>query len=93
MFHSEINNFMKYVFYSSSRSRFPARTRWTEAPQGVVSDDDLNTPENVDKNGDCRFTPHWAMITITSPYTSLWAYGSIRGGDAYKGGDWAGRYQ
>ncbi|GEP98315.1 RagB/SusD family nutrient uptake outer membrane protein [Chitinophaga cymbidii] len=60
-----------------------------QTPQGVVSDDDLNTPENVDKMVIAAYSA-LGNDHYTSPYTSLWAYGSIRGGDAYKGGDGPG---
>lgn len=60
-----------------------------QTPQGVVSDDDLNTPENIDKMVIAAYSA-LGNDHYTSPYTSLWAYGSIRGGDAYKGGDGPG---
>jgi hypothetical protein len=60
-----------------------------ETPQGVVSDEDLNTPENVNKMVIAAYAS-LGNDHYTSPYTSLWPYGSIRGGDAYKGGDGPG---
>ena len=60
-----------------------------EKPQGVVSSEDLNTPENVDKMVIAAYSSlgndYWA-----APYSNMWAYGSIRSGDAYKGGDGPG---
>lgn len=60
-----------------------------ETPQGVVSDNDLNTPENVNKLVIAAYSA-LGNDHYTSPYTSLWPYGSVRGGDAYKGGDGPG---
>lgn len=60
-----------------------------ETPQGVVRDTDLNTPENADKMVIAAYAA-LGNDHYTSPYTSLWPYGSIRGGDAYKGGDGPG---
>lgn len=60
-----------------------------ETPQGVVSDNDLNTPENVNKLVIAAYSS-LGNDHYTSPYTSLWPYGSVRGGDAYKGGDGPG---
>jgi hypothetical protein len=56
-----------------------------EAPQGVISSADLSTPANTDamviaaysKLGDDYYY---------YPYAGMWAYGSLRSGDAYKGG-------
>ncbi|WP_074493929.1 RagB/SusD family nutrient uptake outer membrane protein [Mucilaginibacter polytrichastri] len=60
-----------------------------ETPQGLISSDELNTPTNVDKMVIAAYSAlgndYWA-----APYTSMWAYGSIRSGDAYKGGDGTG---
>ncbi|MFT3947604.1 MAG: RagB/SusD family nutrient uptake outer membrane protein [Agriterribacter sp.] len=60
-----------------------------EAPQGVVSGDDLNTPENIDKMVIAAYSA-LGNDHYTSPYSSLWPYGSVRGGDTYKGGDGPG---
>lgn len=60
-----------------------------EKPQGVVSSEELNTPENAEKMVIAAYSAlgndYWA-----TPYSSMWAYGSIRSGDAYKGGDGPG---
>lgn len=60
-----------------------------EQPQGVISSADLNTPANVDGMVIAAYSAlgndYWA-----APYSSMWAYGSIRSGDAYKGGDGPG---
>jgi len=60
-----------------------------EQPQGVISSADLNTPDNVDAMVIAAYSAlgndYWA-----APYSSMWAYGSIRSGDAYKGGDGPG---
>lgn len=60
-----------------------------EVPQGVVSNEDLNTPENIDKMVIAAYSA-LGNDHFSSPYSSLWAYGSIRGGDTYKGGDGPG---
>ena len=60
-----------------------------ETPQGLISSDELNTPANVDKMVIAAYSAlgndYWA-----TPYSDMWAYGSIRSGDAYKGGDGTG---
>jgi hypothetical protein len=60
-----------------------------EAPQGLISSEDLNTPANIDKMVISAYSAlgndYWA-----APYSDMWAYGSIRSGDAYKGGDGPG---
>jgi hypothetical protein len=60
-----------------------------EPAQGVVSGEDLNTPENVDKMVVAAYSA-LGNDHYTSPFSSMWAYGSIRGGDMYKGGDGPG---
>ncbi|KAA2240374.1 RagB/SusD family nutrient uptake outer membrane protein [Chitinophaga agrisoli] len=60
-----------------------------QTPQGVISGDDLNSPDNVEK----MVTAAYAALGndhYTAPYSSMWPYGNIRSGDAYKGGDGAG---
>lgn len=60
-----------------------------EKPQGVISGDELNTPENIDKMVIATYSAlgndHYLW-----PYSSMWPYGDLRGGDAYKGGDGPG---
>lgn len=60
-----------------------------EAPQGTVYSEDLNTADNVDKMVIAAYSA-LGNDHYTSPYSSMWPYGSIRGGDAYKGGDGTG---
>jgi hypothetical protein len=60
-----------------------------EQPQGTVSDNDLNTPENVDKMLIAAYSA-LGNDAFTAPYSDLWSYGSVRSGDAYKGGDGPG---
>ncbi len=60
-----------------------------QTPQGVISGDDLNSPANLEK----MVTAAYASLGndhYTAPYSSMWPYGNIRSGDAYKGGDGAG---
>ncbi len=54
-------------------------------PQGVVTQDQVSTSENVDK----LVIAAYAGITnddMIGPITSMWVYGSVRSDDAYKGG-------
>lgn len=60
-----------------------------EAPQGVISGEDLNTPDNVDKMVIAAYSA-LGNDHYTSPYSDMWPYGSLRGGDVYKGGDGPG---
>lgn len=54
-------------------------------PKGVVSETDLNSPQNVEKLVIAAYSAlgndHWVV-----PYTSGWVYGSVRSDDSYKGG-------
>ena len=55
------------------------------SPKGVVTSDQLNTPANVDK----MVIAAYATLSDddwTFPFNHMWPYGSVRGGDAYKGG-------
>jgi len=60
-----------------------------EKPQGVVSSEDLNTPQNAEKMVIAAYAG-LGNDAFTAPYSSMWAYGSVRSGDAYKGGDGPG---
>ncbi|GAA4320240.1 RagB/SusD family nutrient uptake outer membrane protein [Mucilaginibacter gynuensis] len=60
-----------------------------EQPQGSVSGETLNTPENVDKMLIAAYSALGNDAWIT-PYSDMWSLGSIRSGDAYKGGDGPG---
>ncbi|MEN0052859.1 MAG: RagB/SusD family nutrient uptake outer membrane protein [Mucilaginibacter sp.] len=59
-----------------------------EQPQGVLASDQLNTPVNVDK----MVTAAYSSLGNENLHTSnsLWPWGSMRSGDAYKGGDGVG---
>lgn len=56
-----------------------------QKPQGFVSGDDLNTPENLEKMVISAYallgSDHWPFVA------ALWPQGSVRSDDAYKGGD------
>ncbi len=60
-----------------------------KVPQGSEFTQDLETPQNVDAMVIAAYSAlgndHWS-----TPYTTMWAYGSVRGGDAYKGGGGTG---
>ncbi len=54
-------------------------------PKGTLGDEQLNTPENVEKMVIATYSVlgnDWFNNGINSP----WPYGDLRGGDAYKGG-------
>ena len=54
-------------------------------PQGVISTADLSTPANTDAMVIGAYSA-LGNDYYFYPYSSMWAYGSIRSGDAYKGG-------
>jgi hypothetical protein len=54
-------------------------------PQAVVSISDLNTPANADAMVIAAYSSLGDDYYFW-PYSSMWPYGSIRSGDAYKGG-------
>jgi hypothetical protein len=60
-----------------------------EKPQGVVSSSDLSTPANTDAMVTAAYS-YLGNDHYFYPFSSMWAYGSIRSGDAYKGGGGAG---
>jgi len=59
-----------------------------QKPQGSIDGAELNTPENVEK----LVTSAYAELGNEQIHTSysLWPWGSMRSGDAYKGGDGPG---
>lgn len=64
-------------------------TKLEKTPQGIISSEQLNTPENIDKLCIAAYSSlgnDWAF----SAYSSLWAIGSIRSSEAYKGGEGPG---
>ncbi len=60
-----------------------------ETPQGVVSSADLTTPANTDAMVTAAYS-YLGNDHYTYPFSSMWAFGSIRSGDAYKGGGGSG---
>ncbi|MGN6639244.1 MAG: RagB/SusD family nutrient uptake outer membrane protein [Mucilaginibacter sp.] len=56
-----------------------------ETPQGVISSTDLSTPANTDAMVIAAYSK-LGEDYYYYPFASMWAYGSIRSGDAYKGG-------
>ncbi|MDB5136720.1 MAG: glycan metabolism protein RagB [Mucilaginibacter sp.] len=60
-----------------------------EKPQGVVSSSDLSTPANTDAMVTAAYS-YLGNDHYTYPFSSMWAFGSIRSGDAYKGGGGSG---
>ncbi|RYU82799.1 RagB/SusD family nutrient uptake outer membrane protein [Hymenobacter persicinus] len=55
-------------------------------PTGALTDEDLNTPANIEKQVIAAYS-QLGNDVYRAPYTSLWPYGNVRGGDAYKGGN------
>jgi len=53
-------------------------------PKAVISGNDLNTPENIEKMCVAAYSA-LGNDHYTAPFT-LWPYGNLRSGDAYKGG-------
>ncbi|GAB3908925.1 RagB/SusD family nutrient uptake outer membrane protein [Larkinella knui] len=53
-------------------------------PKAVISSEELNTPENIDKMCVAAYSA-LGNDHYTAPFT-LWPYGNLRSGDAYKGG-------
>jgi starch-binding outer membrane protein, SusD/RagB family len=60
-----------------------------EKPQAVVSTADLTTAANTDAMVIAAYS-YLGNDHYFYPFSSMWAYGSIRSGDAYKGGGGAG---
>ena len=64
-------------------------TKLDKKPQGIISDEQLNTPENIDKLCIAAYSGlgnDWGF----APYASMWVTGSVRSGEAHKGGDGVG---
>ena len=59
-----------------------------QVPQGSIASEDLNTPTNIDKLVIAAYSSLGNEDIHTS--NSLWPWGSMRSGDAYKGGDGVG---
>ncbi|WP_201983462.1 RagB/SusD family nutrient uptake outer membrane protein [Hymenobacter rubidus] len=54
-------------------------------PKGTLTDEQLNTPTNIDKQVIATYS-QLGNDVFYCPYSSMWPYGNIRSGDAYKGG-------
>ena len=76
---------MGCLFMMTGCSRF-----LDQSPQGAIASEDLNTPENVEK----MVIAAYASLTNETKFSpqTLWYWGSLRSGDAYKGGDGVGDY-
>lgn len=59
-------------------------------PQGVVSNEELNTPENAEKLIIAAYSALGNDDGLLAYYSSMGPYGNTRSGDAYKGGDGPG---
>ena len=57
----------------------------TVDPKGSLTDEQLNTPANLDKQVIAAYS-QLGNDVYYCPYSSMWPYGNIRSGDAYKGG-------
>jgi hypothetical protein len=58
-------------------------------PTGSLTDAQLNTADNIDKQVIAAYS-QLGNDAYFCPYTSMWPYGNVRGGDAYKGGGGTG---
>ena len=56
-----------------------------ETPQGVIATSDLTSATNTDAQVIAAYS-YLGNDHYFYPFSSMWAYGSIRSGDAYKGG-------
>ncbi len=56
-----------------------------ENPKGSLSDDQLNTAENIEKMVIAAYS-YLGNDYFTTGMNYMWAYGDLRAGDAYKGG-------
>jgi hypothetical protein len=54
-------------------------------PQGTLTDAQINTPENIEKQVIAAYS-QLGNDGFTAPFSSMWPYGNLRSGDAYKGG-------
>ena len=54
-------------------------------PKGVVTDEDLNSPENVEKMVIAAYAAQGNDFPF-SPWQDMWEHGAVGGDDAYKGG-------
>ncbi|GAB3572637.1 RagB/SusD family nutrient uptake outer membrane protein [Hymenobacter daeguensis] len=54
-------------------------------PKGTLTDEQLNTPANIDKQVIAAYS-QLGNDVFYCPYSSMWPYGNVRSGDAYKGG-------
>ena len=79
---------IKYIILFTSVLCASCHKFLDQTPQGVVSGSDLNTPQNVDKMVIAAYS-ELGNEQIHTSY-SLWPWGSMRSGDAYKGGDGPG---
>jgi starch-binding outer membrane protein, SusD/RagB family len=55
-------------------------------PKGVVTLDELNTPEDADKLGIAAYASLGNDFGGIVPLSSMWLYSAVRSDDAYKGG-------
>lgn len=55
-------------------------------PKGSLTDDALNTPDNIEKQVIAAYS-QLGNDGYTAPFTAMWPYGNVRSGDAYKGGN------
>lgn len=84
---------MQYIFTCCSLSvlLFSCDSFLDENPKGVLSNEQLNTPENVEKMVIAAYSS-LGNDHYTEP-NSPWPYGDLRSGDAYKGGAGTGDLQ
>lgn len=55
-------------------------------PKGVISDEQLNTPENAEKMVIAAYASLGNDGLLSNQYGDMWAWGTVRADDGYKGG-------
>jgi len=76
---------IKIILYSAIVFSFGCKKYLDYQPKGYLSPSDLSSPTAVDGLATAAYAGI-ANDWWDAPITSMWEYGSLRGGDAYKGG-------
>lgn len=79
-------NILKYISICSIALMLASCESFLDVnPKGTLGDDQLNTPENVEKMVIAAYS-QLGNDNYNNKTNSLWPYGDLRSGDAYKGG-------
>ncbi|MBS1600205.1 MAG: RagB/SusD family nutrient uptake outer membrane protein [Bacteroidetes bacterium] len=76
---------IKIILFTAILFSFGCKKYLDYQPKGYLSQSDLSSPTAVDGLATAAYAGI-ANDWWDAPITSMWEYGSIRGGDAYKGG-------